>query len=169
MGTKDSYEFDEVTLLSPFAVGEPGKRTFFLAIGEKNKWLRVWVEKEHLQALTLGIEELISSLSKEKIRAPRETKTPPLPDDIPAGLPYAELDIVEISLGYELGKATIELLVQKSGSQEKNTSEVYCRVTLAQLKELDKQAASVCAAGRPLCLQCGGPIDPTGHVCPEQN
>jgi uncharacterized repeat protein (TIGR03847 family) len=169
MGTEGRYEYDEVTILSPFAVGVPGKRTFFLGIGEKNNWLRVWVEKEHLEALAIGIERLIFTLSQEQISSPEEVEVPLSSDDVPSGLPSAELDIVEMTLGYEEGKATMELSVQRSGSREKNLAEVYCRATLSQLKKLGKEAASVCAAGRPLCPKCGGPIDPTGHICPTEN
>jgi uncharacterized repeat protein (TIGR03847 family) len=168
MGTEERFEYDEVTLLSPFAVGVPGKRTFFLGLGEKSNWLRVWLEKEHLEALALGIEQLFLTLSQEKVHIPKEADVP-LSDETPSGLPSAELDIVQMTLGYDRGKATIELSVQRSGSREKNESEVLCRATPAQLKKLGSQARKVCAAGRPLCPRCGGPIDPTGHVCPEQN
>ena len=169
MGTEKRYEYYEVALLCPFAVGVPGKRTFFLGIGEKNKWLRVWLEKEHLQALALGIEQLLLTLSQEKIRFPEEAEVPSSSDDVPSGLPSAELDIVQISLGYDQGKATIELIVQRSGAQEQNPWEVYCQATIGQLKKLRRQAKSICDAGRPLCPICGGPVDPTGHICPEQN
>jgi uncharacterized repeat protein (TIGR03847 family) len=169
MGTKEHFHFDEVTLLSAFAVGAPGKRTFFLALGEKNNWLRIWLEKEHLKALAIAIEQLILTLSQEEINLPKEKEAHPLPDDVPSGLPSAELDVVEMTLGYDQGKATIELSVQRSGSREKDPADVYCKVTLARLKTFGNQAAKICAAGRPLCAICGGPIDPTGHVCPEQN
>jgi uncharacterized repeat protein (TIGR03847 family) len=169
MGTNERYEFDEVRLLSPFAVGVPGKRTFFLGLGEKTDWLRVWLEKEHLQALILGIEQLLFNASQEQVDVPQEEEVPSVSDDIPSGLPSAELDIVQMALGYDQRKATIELLAQRSGSQEENPLEVYCSVSLSQLKKLRSQAMSVCAAGRPLCPICGGPIDPTGHICPKQN
>lgn len=169
MGKKEPYEFDEVELLSAFAVGVPGKRTFFLVLGEKNNWLRIWLEKEHLEALALGIEQLLFTLSQEHISFPQEAEGPPLPDDIPLGLPSAELEIIHMTLGYGQGRATAELLVQRSGSQEQNPSEVYCQATIAQLKKLRRQAKSICAAGRPLCPLCSGPIDPSGHICPKLN
>jgi uncharacterized repeat protein (TIGR03847 family) len=169
MGTEERYEFDDVKLLCPFAVGVPGKRTFFLGMGQKDNWLRIWLEKEHLEALAIGIEQLISTLSQEQNKLPREAGARSPADDRPSGLPSAELDIVQMNLGYEGGKAIIEVLAQRTGSREKNPTEVHCRVTLAQLKRLGSAAARVCAAGRPLCPICGGPIDPTGHICPETN
>ena len=169
MGTEERYQYDQVTLLSPFAVGVAGKRTFFLAVGEKDKWLRLWMEKEHLETLSLGIEQLLFTLSQEGITIPRTAKSPSLSDDSPSGLPSAELEIVQMTLGYEEGKAAIEFLVQASGSREQDPSQVHCLATLTQIRELRSRVARICAAGRPLCSLCGGPIDPAGHNCPRLN
>jgi uncharacterized repeat protein (TIGR03847 family) len=167
-GMEKRYKFDELTLLSAVAVGVPGKRTFFLAIGEKEDWVRVWLEKEHLEALALGIEQLLFTLSQENIRFSQDEEGPTL-TGVPSGLPSAELEIDQIALGYEQEAATIGILVHESGSPEQQQSEVYSQVTLSQLKELGSQSMAVCAAGRPRCKLCGGPIDPTGHICPKNN
>jgi hypothetical protein len=58
------YEFGELTLLSAFAVGEPGKRTFFIAVGQNDNWVRMWLEKQELQALAIAIRRLLFSLSQ---------------------------------------------------------------------------------------------------------
>ena len=169
MGMKERYEFDEAELLSAFAVGVPGKRTFFLAIGEKNRWLRVWLEKEELAALALGIEQLLFTLSEQNINIQNEAEDNPLPDEIPSGLPAAELEVLRMTLGFDHGRAKIEVTAQPSGSQESDPSEAICRTTIAQLKRLRRRAKEICAAGRPLCPLCSGPIDPTGHFCPRLN
>ncbi len=163
------YEFNSVSLLSPYAVGVPGKRTFFLAIGEKDDWIRVWVEKEHLLALVAAIDQLLSALEKEHVKIPRAGKSAPTGEDRPQGLPSAEIEVLQMALGYKDDRAVIEIGGQRVGSQEENPAEVYCQATLSQLKNLRTLVAAVCAAGRPICPRCGGPIDPEGHVCPEQN
>ena len=43
------------------------------------------------------------------------------------------------------------------------------RLTRSQARALVRDAATLAAAGRPLCPMCGQPMDPGGHVCPEQN
>ncbi len=169
MGTEKRYEYTEVTHLLAFAVGVPGKRTFFLGIGKKGNWLRIWLEKEHLQALVVAIEQLFLALSQENIELPPEVEASSPSDDIAAELPVAELDMVQLTLGYDKGKAILEFSAQRSGSPDEDLVEVRCQVTLSQLKALGDQTKKVCAAGRPLCPICGGPIDPTGHVCPKQN
>jgi uncharacterized repeat protein (TIGR03847 family) len=169
MGTEENWHFEDPKLFTAFAVGAPGKRTFFLAIGEKDKWLRVWLEKEHLKALDEGVDKLLSILSEQKISIPRKSKESPLSGELPVGLPLAEVDVLEIVLGYEEEKANIEMVVQRSGAQEANPSAVSSQLSLLQLKAFAGQAAAVVAAGRPLCRICGGPIDPSGHVCPTKN
>lgn len=170
MRTEEGWEFDEAALVSAFAVGLPGKRTFFLGIGDKNNWVRIWLEKEHLQALTQGIRQLPSVLSQRHIRFSDEEESPTFPDGFPSGLPSVELDVIQVLLGYdEHRKATIAFVVERSGAKEKNQLKVYSTMTVAQLKRLGSQVKKVCAAGRPLCPICGGPINPSGHTCPEQN
>ncbi len=170
MGTKERYEYPEATLLAPFAVGVPGQRTFFLGIGDKDSWVRIWVEKEHLLGLIEGIDKFSLLLTQLQISFSEVAEARPSPDDTPSGLPAAELDIVQLMLGYdEQGKAAIDFVVQPSGAQEPEPVEVSCQVALAQVKKLRHQAEKIIAAGRPLCPICGGPIDPAGHICPEDN
>jgi len=38
-----------------------------------------------------------------------------------------------------------------------------------QMRTLSKQIVEVCAAGRPICPLCGGPMDPDGHTCVRSN
>lgn len=166
---EEHHKFDEVTLLSAFTVGVPGKRTFFLVMGEKEQWLRLWLEKEQLSALALAIDQLVFTLQSEHIRLPGEAKGPPLSDDTPSGFPLVELEVDQITLSYEQKKAAMDLSVHVLGPRRQHPSEVYCPATLAQLKKLSSQAKSICAAGRPRCTLCGSPIDPTGHNCPKLN
>jgi uncharacterized repeat protein (TIGR03847 family) len=169
MGTKERYEYGEVPLLSAVAVGVPGKRTFFLVLGEKNNWLRIWLEKEHLEAVVQGIEKLLFTLSQQHISSPPEPAGPSLPDDAPSDLPAAELELAQMTLAYDEDRVTIELLAQPSGAPESEPSEVIFQTTIPQLKKLRRRVKEIYAAGRPLCRLCGGPIDPAGHSCPRLN
>ncbi len=166
---EERYELNEVTLLSAFAVGVPGKRTFFLIIGHKEDWVRVCLEKEQLEAMASVIDQFLFTISQEYHRSPREAEGPPLSDDVPTGMPKAELEIDQITLGFDQERATLNILVHALGPQKVDWTELYCRATLAQLKKLGEQAKSLCAAGRPRCVFCGGPIDPEGHICPKSN
>jgi uncharacterized repeat protein (TIGR03847 family) len=37
------------------------------------------------------------------------------------------------------------------------------------MRALARHAAAIVAAGRPICVLCGRPIDPEGHFCPKRN
>ena len=164
---QERYDFDEVAVLSAVAVGSPGKRTFFLAVGGQSDWVRVWLEKQELQALAAAIRQLLSAISEGRVRA--KARAGESPEEGPSGFPAAELEIDEISLGYDKERATLECVVHPVGPKRENSAALKCSVTLAQLKRFGRQAEKVCAAGRPICALCGGPIDPTGHFCPASN
>ena len=166
---EERYELNEVTFLSAVAVGVPGKRTFFLIMGRKEDWVRAWLEKEQLEALGLAINQFLLTISQQYNRNPRESEGPPLSDDVPSGMPAVELEIDQITLGYDQERATITILVHAVGPQKVDWTELSCRVSLAQLNKIGEQAKSLCAAGRPRCVFCGGLIDTEGHVCPTSN
>ena len=163
------FEFDEPGLLLTHVMGVPGKRTFFLIMGERERWLRVWIEKYLLEALALAIEEFEFRLSKERPSPRRGGVKEPASESAPSKMPAAELEVDQISLDFDDGKAALNLLVHSVGPQRTDGIELICRVSLAQLKLFAAQAQAVCAAGRPRCSLCGGPIDPSGHTCPSIN
>ena len=43
------------------------------------------------------------------------------------------------------------------------------RLTPPQARVFATRAATVVSAGRPACQVCGGPVDPSGHLCPRAN
>jgi uncharacterized repeat protein (TIGR03847 family) len=165
---EERYELDELTQLAAVTMGVPGKRTFFLMLGQPGEWVRAWLEKELLEALALAIEQFLASFARERLPTP-EAEPEAIPEDVPAGLPSSELEIDRIALGYDQEMVTLDLSVHPLGPQTVVWSELSCRVTLDQLRKLGVQARKICAAGRPRCKLCGGPIDPEGHICPMSN
>ena len=164
---KKRYEFNDATALSAVAVGTPGKRTFFLVIGNDREWVRTWLEKEQLQALAQAIDQFFSLLPGATVLQEAERTTSN--ETVRSGLPSAELEIDEIALGYDKERATMTLETHPSGPQELERVTLRCQATLAQLKQLGEQSKKLCAAGRPRCIICGEPIEPTGHSCPGLN
>lgn len=169
MKMKERYEFDEVTLLSAVAVGEPGKRTFFVTVGKDGEWVRVWLEKEQLQALALAIQQFTAAITEDISDSSPVSEERPTSVGAPSGFPSAELEIDEIALGYEGGKATVNFVVHALGPQRIEGAEVDFSTTIHQIQAFADEALKVCAAGRPRCPICGGPIDPEGHICPGAN
>ena len=164
-----SYDFEEPDLLSVIAVGVPGKRTFFLAIGEKEDWMRLWLEKEHLEAVSIAVDQFFDRLSQEYRQFSEEPEKRSSGDNLPAGLPSGEFEIDQIGIGFDQEEVVLEFLVHSLGPRNMDGIQVTCRVNPGEVKRLGNQAREVCAAGRPRCELCGRPIDPTGHDCPMQN
>ncbi len=165
----DDNRLNDIKLISAFTMGVPGKRTFFLAIGEKENWVRVWLEKYLLESLGLAVDKFLTTLSQEKIIVDQGEEEAPPSKDMPVGLPTSELDVDQITLGYDMQKVNLDLIVHPSGPRQDEQKELSYWITVPQLKKLGAQAKIICAAGRPICPKCGNPIDPSGHTCPAGN
>jgi uncharacterized repeat protein (TIGR03847 family) len=166
---QDSYDLGDVTLLTPVAVGQPGKRTFFLAVGQTGRWLRVWLEKEDLQGLAMAVRQFLFALHEKNPHIAKRAESTPMSEDVPIGLPSAELEVDELTLGHDDGGAKVDVVAHGFGPRRVDKVVVHLRATLGQLRRLGNQADGIYAAGRPRCPLCGEPIDPTGHVCPASN
>jgi len=170
MVNEQRKEFGDVTHISSVAVGAPGQRTFFLILANSNEWIRVWLEKEVLQALAAAIERLTDALALESLYDSKaKPDEGPAAAKAPGGMPASEVEVEQISLGYDEGKGILDLVVHPSGPKPLDWSELYAHVGLGMLQTFAVQATEVCAAGRPRCPLCGLPMDPEGHICPESN
>jgi hypothetical protein len=78
--------------------------------------------------------------------------------------------IYQMGLGYDSERDRIVLLAQGM-PDEGNEEPLSARfsATREQMKALSIHAEQVVAAGRPICGNCGRPIDPSGHFCPHRN
>jgi uncharacterized repeat protein (TIGR03847 family) len=158
------WELSALDLLSPIAVGAPGKRSFFLVISEKGRWFRVWLEKQDLQALGMAIGQLALKLSSDAIDSLSVQEKEPAHET--SRFPAAELQLREANLGFEDGHGGIALTVDIIGPRRQDECSLRFYPTVAQLKQFAKRAEEVCAAGRPICPICGEAMDSSGHDCP---
>ena len=119
----------------------------------------------------MAIRKLLFGLSQTQPDLPGTPRAAQaLSGEPPAGLPStAELEIEEIALGYQDGKAILDVTSHRSGVKSADKVTLHTRLTIDQLRNLAIQAERVRAAGRPVCPVCGQPIDPSGHVCPGEN
>lgn len=153
-------------------IGEPGHRTFHLALESGQARCSVWLEKEQLFQLGLYLQEAVHSLSEEERERTSEPKEPPWAGDDPAldfkaGQVLLSRDESSNSffvVAYEREEET------ESGepSGQEGTS-VSFWITVSQARALGEDSLRICAAGRPRCFLCSLPIDPEGHVCPRSN
>lgn len=157
-------EFTNTSRLAPEALGEPGNRTFRILADSESSSAVLWIEKEHLLELALGIQQLMANLperEEEEGSIPPEREAP--------GLTRLDFRIGKLALGHDTrnGLFLIDAYDFDDAAGDEPTVRIW--VERAQLEEFAEEAIQVCASGRPLCPLCGRAIDPTGHACPRVN
>jgi uncharacterized repeat protein (TIGR03847 family) len=171
------YEFDEVDSFSAAAIGEPGSRVFYLHARAGAQQVTVKCEKQQVTAISQYLRRVLSDLPPPEDR--------PLPGAVELGdqseLADQAFVLGPIGLGYDRGNDRVlvqleELLAADADADEKEDAEpppdrghIRLYVTRSQAAAFCDHADEVVAAGRPLCMWCGFPIDPDGHPCPRMN
>lgn len=163
-------ELNPVDRITAGAVGDPGKRVFYLQGRKDQTLVTLVVEKYHVQMLALSVLEMLSGLEKQ-------TAPATAPDDMDLEEPIApEWRVGKLGLGYDEGRDLVVLEAEEQvaeDDQQEREPEEPARVrfwaTREQMLALARQGAEVVARGRPLCDLCGFPVDPEGHLCPALN
>lgn len=161
-----------VTHITADAIGQPGKRVFYLQGWQGERTITLIVEKIQIQSLAVGVEQFLAELYE---------KFPGLPD---ASADYNEdmmhinppvdplFRIGELGLGYDAENDLVvliarELIPEGEDAQEADVVRFWC--SRSQLRAMCHWGMEVASRGRPLCPQCGEPMDPEGHFCPKKN
>ncbi len=157
-------EFTNVSNLNADAVGEPGRRTFRILASSESSSAILWLEKEHLFELAMGIQQLIANLPENAGLdgfIPAEREAP--------GLTRLEFQIGKLALGHDGNNGLF--LIDAYSPEDANAEAATIRIWMdrEQLENFSEEALQVCAAGRPICPLCDRPIDPSGHACPRVN
>jgi len=145
------------------ALGEPGQRRFRLVVVISDDTYIVWMEKQQMQALGLAIGQILQ-------QAPSlgpAIETGNIPGDVDETTSN-QFRLGRVELGFDMSGDSI-LIRAFDIQDEESDPGVAMRFSRGQARELIHDAAALAAAGRPVCPMCGQPIDPDGHVCPEQN
>jgi uncharacterized repeat protein (TIGR03847 family) len=161
----ESYDLEEVDWITAGAVGEPGRRTFYIQARRGHDLLAIVVEKTQVQWLSRHAQDLLSSVGV--------TVTP---DDLNANEQQLLEPVVAAwragSLGLGMddeGERFLLELEEFGEDEEPGRARIFC--TRQQIVAMVAYAAFVVEAGaRESCRFCGRPVDPvSGHVCPAAN
>ena len=161
---RPTVEFTHLTGLRSEALGEPGERTFRIIVNGDDSSANIWLEKEQLLQLAMGINQILASLSQEG-KAPGEE-----PAETAPGPPsQMEFKVGKMVLGQDgaSGRLLIDAHDVESGEDSEPAVRIWGNNT--RFREFAEESLHVCAAGRPLCQLCGRPIDKSGHGCPRTN
>lgn len=166
------FEFKPVTRITADAEGPPGERVFYLQARKDDELVTLIVEKTQVQSLAIGVHKFLEELAKAK------------PDLSPASAVYKQgemeletpLDpafrVAQIGLGYDDDTDLMIIAAREIPSEEDNAEEGSTArfwTTRSQLLAMSHYGLEVASRGRPICGNCGEPIDAKGHFCPKRN
>lgn len=161
-----------VTHITTDAIGQPGKRVFYLQAWQDDRVVTLIVEKIQIQSLAIGLEQFLAEIQE---------KYPDLPE---ASAAYDEskmhitppvdplFRIGELGLGYDpesdlVVLITREIIPEGEDPTESSTARFWC--SRSQVRAMCLWGMEVASRGRPLCPQCGEPMEAEGHFCPKKN
>ena len=161
-----------VTHITTDAIGQPGKRVFYIQGWQEQRTVTLIIEKLQLQSLAIGLEQFLAEIHEkfpnlaEAVSEYQEEQMhihPPVDPLFRAG---------EIGLGYDAENDLLVLVVREivaEGVDPEESGVVRFWCTRSQLRAMAHWGMEVASRGRPLCPQCGEPMDPEGHFCPKKN
>jgi uncharacterized repeat protein (TIGR03847 family) len=166
------YELHPVDHITADAIGQPGRRVFYIQAWQGERTITLILDKLQLQTMAVGIEQFLAEIHEK------------FPEMLDASADYSEdkmhihppLDplfrIGEIGMGYDADQDQIVLVLREvlgESAQPDEVSVVRFWCSRAQIRALARWSVDVAARGRPLCPQCGEPMQPEGHFCPKKN
>lgn len=150
-------------------IGPPGQRTFFLQGSRGAQTISLIIEKEQARLLADSLETFLEDLERQHPPSTRESSEP-VWMDMRLREPVEELFRVgNMGLGYSENDDLVVLIAYELVEEGEDPNVVSFWVTRAQIQSLIKHVADVVKQGRPICGNCGQPIDPEGHFCPQRN
>lgn len=169
---QNEMDFDPVIHITVDAIGKPGERVFFLQASSAADTITLLLEKIQLQSLVLGIQQFFIELEED------------YPGLSPASAEYLEekmhilssvqprFRIGEMGIAFDPDSDSVCLVAKEilSDNQESDATQIirfWC--SRSQVKALAAWGAEVISHGRPICPQCGQPMEPEGHFCPKKN
>jgi uncharacterized repeat protein (TIGR03847 family) len=163
-----SFDLDAVQRITAGAVGPKGQRIFYVQARRGNRLITMVAEKEQVRALADAIARLLDGLAEKNPRL--STSDDLLVTDMSLEEPLEpEFRVGQMGLGYDAERDLVVLLVQGVAEDEGEAQTARLSANRALMRALSSHAAQVVAAGRPICGNCGRPIDPAGHFCPQRN
>jgi uncharacterized repeat protein (TIGR03847 family) len=166
------FEIKPVSKITTDAIGEPGKRTFYLQAQSEEQVVTLLIEKQQVQSLAIGVEQFLEDLQKRHPKIPQ------------ASADYVETEMTlekpvdpafrvgQLGLGYDEEKDLLILVAREWKPDEDegegaSVARFWC--TRSQLRAMCHWGLELANRGRPICGNCGQPIDKEGHFCPKSN
>jgi uncharacterized repeat protein (TIGR03847 family) len=165
------FDLKPVDRITTDAIGQPGRRVFYLQGRKGNQLVTIICEKEHVASLAQAIDHVLLSMADHDIDAVVEPD-PELDKEMDLEYPLEPaFRAGRVNLGFDKSSQDMVVMAYELMDEDDDTPPSTARfwATPAQMRAFSIQAHQVVAAGRPICAMCGQPIDPEGHFCPRKN
>ena len=189
-------EFDPVDTIAAGAVGEPGQRAFYIQAEKDGQVLSVLVEKQQVAMLAERVQMLLDQVETQFPEAGTAVPSPLAPDAGELkGDPVPLFRAVAIGIGFDATRqlVVLELHERPLGDDEEDDEDgddddengdvdgtpalvgedegylARLYLTADQARAMATRGSAAVESGRPPCPLCGGPLDPSGHICPRLN
>ncbi len=160
-------DFGRAWVLEPEAIGEPGHRTFRIRVQNEGQSASLWLEKEQLAALAVAIRQVLEQTTSRRPAGESERPRPAAPFP---GQADVEFKIGKLGIGYDEPRRLVVLFIHAMDEEDEDAPPTFsCKASLGQCREFAGRAEQVVAAGRPICVACGMPINDDGHQCGRRN
>jgi len=162
---------DHVDSITVDAIGKPGNRVFYIQGKKDAQVLTLIIEKIQLQSLIVGINDFMEEI---RTRFHKDTQMDvDFQEDAMTIHPPVEplFRVGDMGLAYDENGDMVCIIAKETPADtpESEGSVVRYWCTRAQLLVLANWAVVVIERGRPICPQCGQPMEPEGHFCPKKN
>jgi uncharacterized repeat protein (TIGR03847 family) len=165
-------DLNPVSRITTGAIGPPGQRVFYLQGRDESNLVTLIVEKIQIQSLAVGLEQFLQELAGQYPDLPAaqgDFREPEMELEQPIDPAFR---VGQLGLGFDrpTDRAVIvahELLPEDQDPEQASVARFWC--TRSQLRALGRWGLEIAGRGRPICGNCGEPIDPRGHFCPRSN
>ncbi len=166
------YDLNPVSRITAGAIGSPGKRVFYLQARKDDLLVTLLVEKQQVQALAIGVEQFLADLQRRFPNLP-EASADYEPQDMELEQPVdPAFRVGQLGLGYDQENDLLVLVareMQDEGADPEQATAARFWGTRSQIRAFSRWGMEVASHGRPICGNCGEPIDPEGHFCPRRD
>lgn len=170
----NEYELKPVVKITTDAIGDPGKRVFYLQGRSDQQLLTLLIEKQQIQSLAVGVEQFLQDL-EERYPELSEASNEFIETEMGLENPIdPAFRVGQIGLGYDEDSDLLVLVAREFQTDDDDEDEDAAAVarfwcTRSQLRSLCQWGLELASRGRPICGNCNQPIDPEGHFCPKRN
>jgi uncharacterized repeat protein (TIGR03847 family) len=165
-------DVDPADHITADALGPPGQRVFYIHAWQDQRIVTVIIEKTQLQSLAVGIEQFLAQIGQQNPDL-HEASGDYDEDKMHISPPVEPLFRVgEIGLGYDKDRDLVVLFVKELLAEEtdpETAAVVRFWATRSQVRAMARWGVELVSRGRPMCPQCGQPMEPEGHFCPKKN